>query len=76
MTYQYKFVPRSEEEEVPTIQDKFVDIYYEQDFSQDCVTKFHLACESFMEQYKLQPPYKNYSSFTTMMNKRHREGKK
>jgi len=70
MTYQYKFVPQSIEEKVPTIQERFIEMFYEQDHTLDFDTRFHITATVFTDEYKLQPPYSNASSFkVTLCNR-------
>ena len=71
MNLDYKFIRRSkEDEEVPTIQDRFVEMYYEQDNELDFDSRYYLTCTVFTEAYNLQPPYKNASSFKVVLSNR------
>lgn len=70
----YTFTPREEKGEPPTIQERFFEIYYEQDHTLDCYSRYELACKQFTGDYKLQPPYVNYNSFTSMMTRRIKNG--
>ena len=69
----YTFINRVEIE-IKTVQERFFEIYYEQDAGIDNESRFHKACEQFVSEYKLKPPYANYNSFTTSMTNR-RKGK-
>lgn len=65
----YIFV-HTEQIEIKSIQERFFEIFYDQDADLDHVTKFHKACQQFINEYKLKPPYANYSSFKTSMSNR------
>lgn len=43
----YTFIPRKDKEPLPTIQERFIEIYYEQDHTLDVDTRYHLACNTF-----------------------------
>lgn len=64
---------RREEIDVPKIQERFIELFYEVLFEnpewshERCHQE---TCNRIVNQYKLQPPYPNYSSFKSIMTKR------
>ena len=65
----YTFV-HTEQVQVISIQERFFEIFYEQDANLNHEARFYNSCNQFVEEYKLRPPYTNYSSFKTSMSNR------
>ena len=71
---QKEVVKMSQQKDIPTAQDRFIEIYYSQDPELTMCSKYIAAVEQFEAETQIKAPYKGYNSFREVLRKKIKSG--